>query len=67
VIRHQGWINANYQAYYREEALQVQLDELQAAYHHLNNLHYPMHQPIPRYLVVHEPQVIEADEEEENA
>ena len=65
-IRCQGWIMANYNAFQRENALQEQLEELQVEYHHLNNRLFPIPQPIPRYPNVGGPQVIEADEEEED-
>ena len=65
-IRHQGWIMANHNAFQRENVLQEQLEELQVEYHHLNNCLFPIPQPIPRYPNVGGPQVIEADEEEED-
>ena len=64
--RGQGWIMANHNAFQRENVLQEQLEELQVEYHHLNNCLFPIPQPIPRYPNVGGPQVIEADEEEED-
>ena len=64
--RRQGWIMANHNAFQRENALQEQLEELQVEYHHLNNRLFSIPQPIPRYPNVGGPQVIEADEEEED-
>ena len=65
-IRHQGWIMANYNAFQRENLLQEQLEELHVEYHHLNNRLFPIPQPIPKYPNVGGPQVIKADEEEED-
>ena len=63
--RHQGWIMANHNAFQRENALQEQLEELQVEYHHLNNYLFPIPHPPPVYPNLG-PQVIEADEEEED-
>ena len=57
---------ANHNAFQRENALQEQLEELQVEYHHLNNCLFPIPHPIPRYPNAGGPQVIEADEEEED-
>ena len=64
--RRQGWIMANHNAFQRENELQEQLEELQVEYHQLNNHLFPISHPIPRYPNVSGPQVIEADEEEED-
>ena len=63
--RRQGWILANHNAFQRENALQEQLEELQVEYHHLNNHLFPIPHPPPVYPNLG-PQVIEADEEEED-
>jgi len=65
-IRRQGWIMANHNAFHRDNVLQEQLEELQVEYHCLNNCLFPIPQPIPRYPNVGGPQVIKADEEEED-
>ena len=64
--RCQGWIMANQNAFHREQELQEQLEELQVEHHQLNNHLFPIPPPIPRYPNVGGPQVIEADEEEED-
>ena len=64
--RHQGWIMANHNAFQREQELQEQLEELQVEHHQLNNHLFPSPHPIPRYPNVGGPQVIEANEEEED-
>ena len=64
--RRQGWIMANQNAFHREQELQEQLEELQVEHHQLNNRLFPIPHPIPRYPNVGGPQVIEADEEEED-
>ena len=64
--RRQGWIMANHNAFQREHELQEQLEELQVEHHQLNNRLFPIPHPIPRYPNVGGPQVIEADEEEED-
>ena len=56
---------ANHNAFQRENALQEQLEELQVEYHHLNNRLFPIPHPPPVYPNLG-PQVIEADEEEED-
>ena len=56
---------ANHNAFQRENVLQEQLEELQVEYHHLNNRLFPIPHPPPVYPNLG-PQVIEADEEEEN-
>ena len=57
---------ANHNAFQREHELQEQLEELQVEHHQLNNHLFPIPHPIPRYPNVGGPQVIEADEEEED-
>ena len=57
---------ANHNAFQREHELQEQLEELQVEHHQLNNHLFPIPYPIPRYPNVGGPQVIEADEEEED-
>ena len=57
---------ANHNAFQREHELQEQLKELQVEHHQLNNHLFPIPHPIPRYPNVGGPQVIEADEEEED-
>ena len=57
---------ANHNAFQREQELQEQLEELQVEHHQLNNRLFPIPHPIPRYPNVGGPQVIEADEEEED-
>ena len=57
---------ANHNAFQREHELQEQLEELQVEHHQLNNHLFPIPDPIPRYPNVGGPQVIEADEEEED-
>ena len=64
--RCQGWIMANHNAFQREHELQEQLEELQVEHHQLNNHLFPISHPIPRYPNVGGPQVIEADDEEED-
>ena len=64
--RCQGWIMANHNAFQREHELQEQLEELQVEHHQLNNHLFPIPHPIPKYPNVGGPQVIEADEEEED-
>ena len=64
--RRQGWIMANHNAFQREHELQEQLEELQVEHHQLNNRLFPIPHPIPRYPNVGGPQVIEADEDEED-
>ena len=64
--RRQGWIIANHNAFQREHELQEQLEELQVEHHQLNNRLFPIPHPIPRYPNVGGPQVIEANEEEED-
>ena len=64
--RHQGWIMANHNAFQREHELQEQLEELQVEHHQLNNRLFLIPHPIPRYPNMGGPQVIEADEEEED-
>ena len=64
--RHRGWILANHNAFQREQALQEQLEELQVEHHQLHNRLFCIPRPIPRYPNVGGPQVIEADEEEED-
>ena len=64
--RRQGWIIANHNAFQRENELQEQLEELPVGYHQLNNRLFPIPHPILRYPSVGGPQVIEADEEEED-
>ena len=64
--RWRGWILANHNAFQREQALQGQLEELQVEHHQLHNRLFPIAHPIPRYPNVGGPQVIEADEEEED-
>ena len=64
--RCRGWIKANHNAFQREHELQEQLEELQVEHHQLNNHLFPIPHPIPRYPNVGGPQVIEADEEEED-
>ena len=61
----QGWIMANHNAFQRENALQEQLEELQVEYHHLNNHLFLIPHP-PLVYPNLGPQVIEADEEEED-
>ena len=56
---------ANHNAFQRENELQEQLEELQVEYHHLNNHLFPIPHPPPVYTNLG-PQVIEADEEEED-
>ena len=63
--RCQGWIMANHNAFQRENELQEQLEELQVEYHQLNNHLFPIPHPPPVYPNLG-PQVIEADEEEED-
>ena len=57
---------ANHNAFQREHELQEQLEELQVEHHQLNNCLFPIPHPIPRYPIVGGPQVIEADDEEED-
>ena len=57
---------ANHNAFRREQELQEQLEELQVEHHQLNNRLFPIPHLIPRYPNVGGPQVIEADEEEED-
>ena len=57
---------ANHNGFQREHELQEQLEELQVEHHQLNNHLFPIPHPIPRYPNVGGPQVIEADEEEED-
>ena len=57
---------ANQNALHREQELQERLKELQVEHHQLNNRLFPIPHPIPRYPNVGGPQVIEADEEEED-
>ena len=57
---------ANHNAFQREQELQEQLEELQVEHHQLNNRLFPIPHPIPRYPNVGGPQVIEANEEEED-
>ena len=57
---------ANHNAFQREHELQEQLEELQVEHQQLNNRLFPIPHPIPRYPNVGGPQVIEADEEEED-
>ena len=64
--RCRGWILANHNAFQREQALQEQLEELQVEHHQLHNRLFSIPRPIPRYPNVGGPQVIEADEEEED-
>ena len=64
--RHRCWILSNHNAFQREQALQEQLEELQVEHHQLHNRLFPIPRPIPRYPNVGGPQVIEADEEEED-
>jgi len=57
---------ANQNAFHREQELQERLEELQVEHHQLNNRLFPIPHPIPRYPNVGGPQMIEADEEEED-
>ena len=57
---------ANQNAFQREHELQEQLEELQVEHHQLNNHLFPIPHPIPRYPNVGGPQVIQANEEEED-
>ena len=64
--RHQGWIMANQNAFHREQELQEWLEELQVEHHQLNNCLFPIPHPIPSYPNMGGPQVIEANDEEED-
>ena len=57
---------ANQKAFHREQELQERLEELQVEHHQLHNRLFPIPRPIPRYPNVGGPQVIEADDEEED-